>query len=85
TYYEYDENGRLASKTEHRNGTLQHGFQFEYHPSGDLKRCTFEKKGKKLWHMDVVYDELGLVEAIIKVYEGTQRMVIVQFEYEFYL
>ncbi|MEO0403501.1 MAG: hypothetical protein AAF193_01390, partial [Bacteroidota bacterium] len=69
THYTYDENGRLASKEEHRNGALQHGFQFEYHESGELKRCTFEKKGKKLWHMDVVYDELGLVDAIIKVYE----------------
>jgi len=42
------------------------------------------KNGKKYQHLEVLYDQRGLVEAFITKFEQTQRIEIVQYDYEFY-
>lgn len=84
TLYRYDEAGRLLSRTVEKSNGETEEHVFEYDASGLMTSWDVFKNGKKYRHLEVLYDERGLVEAFITMFEASQRIEIVQYDYEFY-
>jgi hypothetical protein len=84
TVYRYDEAGRLVSRTIERSNGDTEEHVFEYDTSGLMTSWDVFKNEEKYRHLEVLYDERGLVDAFITLFEASQRIEIVQYEYEFY-
>ncbi|MDP4952610.1 MAG: hypothetical protein NWQ53_03115 [Flavobacteriales bacterium] len=81
---EYNESGRLLKRTLHKGNKDKEEHHFSYDASGLMLTWDVYKNGKKYQHLEVLYDHRGLVEAFITKFEQTQRIEIVQYDYEFY-
>lgn len=82
--YAYDEAGRLLRRTIEQSTGDTEEHLFEYDSVGLMTAWDVYKNGEKYRHLEVLYDDRGLVDAFITLFEASQRIEIVQYEYEFY-
>jgi len=82
---EYNESGRLLKRILQKANKEKEEHHFSYDSSGLMLTWDVYKNEKKYQHLEVLYDHRGLVEAFITKFEQTQRIEIVQYDYEFYV
>ena len=82
--FEYNEKGQLLERRKFKGQVNTETTVFDYSSSGNLLFWDIYKNDVLVKHHEVLYDQSGLVEAIILKHLATERIEIVQYSYEFY-
>lgn len=80
----YNEYGRLSKIEKFKKGSSKWFIEFQYEDHHNLSQWDHWKREKKHSHTEVVYDDLGLIEGLVKQYLTTGHMHITKYDYAFF-
>lgn len=79
--FSYNEFGRLSKIEKFKKGSSKWAIEFVYEDHHNLSQWDHWKREQRHSHTEVVYDDLGLVEGLVKQYLATGRMHITKYNY----